>query len=73
MLCVTIDGDAGIGRLSGVDIEADFGDILDSFDLGGFLIKFKSSRVEGSRSRLERSATIHIRSELVERELREFY
>ena len=37
MLGITIDGDAGIGRVTGVDVGVDFGDILDNLDLGGFL------------------------------------
>ena len=37
MLGVTIDGDAGIGRVTGVDVGVDFGDVLDNLDLGGFL------------------------------------
>jgi len=37
ILGVTIDGDAGIGRVTGADVDVEFGDILDSLDLGGFL------------------------------------
>ena len=34
LLGVMIDGDAGIGRATGVDVGVDFGDILDNLDLG---------------------------------------
>jgi len=37
LLGVTIDGDAGIGRVAGAEVDVDFGDILDSLDLGGML------------------------------------
>ena len=36
LMGVTIDGDAGIGRVDGADVDVDFDDILDNLDLGGF-------------------------------------
>ena len=46
LLGVTIDGDAGIGRVTGADVDVDFGDILDSLDLGGFL-RFEARHESG--------------------------
>ncbi|MGI9203576.1 MAG: hypothetical protein ACR2Q3_06180 [Woeseiaceae bacterium] len=37
LLGVTIDGDAGIGRVTGADVDVNFDDILDNLDLGGML------------------------------------
>jgi hypothetical protein len=46
LLGVTIDGDAGIGRVTGADVDVDFGDILDNLDLGGFL-RFEARHESG--------------------------
>jgi opacity protein-like surface antigen len=37
VIAVGIDGDVGIGRVNGADIDVDFDDILDSLQLGGML------------------------------------
>jgi len=37
LIAVAIDGDVGIGRVDGVDIDVDFDDILDTLQLGGML------------------------------------
>jgi len=37
LLGVTIDGDAGIGRVTGVDVDVNTNDIIDNLDLGGML------------------------------------
>ncbi len=37
LLGVTIDGDAGIGRITGADVDVNTSDIIDNLDLGGML------------------------------------
>jgi len=37
ILASSIEGDASIGRVTGVDIDTDFGDILDALDIGAML------------------------------------
>ncbi|MCZ6832920.1 MAG: hypothetical protein O7F11_04160 [Acidobacteria bacterium] len=37
MLASSIDGDASLGRVTGVDIAVDFGDILDTLDVGAMI------------------------------------
>ncbi len=41
LLGVTIDGDAGIGRLTGVDVNVNTSDVLDNLDLG-FMVHFEA-------------------------------
>jgi hypothetical protein len=46
LLGVTIDGDAGVGRVTGADVDVDFGDILDNLDLGG-MVRFEARHENG--------------------------
>ena len=46
LLGVTIDGDAGIGRVTGADVEVDTEDILDNLDLGG-MVHFEARHESG--------------------------
>ena len=46
LLGVTIDGDAGIGRVTGVDVGVDTGDILDNLDLAG-MVHFEARHESG--------------------------
>ena len=46
LLGVTIDGDVGIGRVTGAEADVDFGDVLDSLDLGGML-RFEARHESG--------------------------
>ena len=46
LLGITIDGDAGIGRVTGVDVEVDFDDILDNLDMG-FMARFEARHENG--------------------------
>ena len=46
LLGVTIDGDAGIGRVTGVDVDVDTGDVLDNLDLA-FMGRFEARHESG--------------------------
>lgn len=46
LLGVTIDGDAGIGRVTGVDVDVDTSDVLDNLDLGG-MVHFEARHESG--------------------------
>ena len=46
LLGVTIDGDAGIGRVTGVDVDVDMSDILDNLDLA-FMVHFEALHENG--------------------------
>jgi hypothetical protein len=46
LLGVTIDGDAGIGRVTGADVDVNTSDVLDSLDLGGML-RFEARHESG--------------------------
>lgn len=46
LLGVTIDGDAGIGRVTGADVDVDFDDILDNLDMG-FMGRFEAHHENG--------------------------
>lgn len=43
ILASSIDGEASIGRVTGVDIEVDFGDVLDTLDIGA-MVHFEAIR-----------------------------
>jgi len=46
LLGVTIDGDAGIGRLTGVDVDVNTSDIFDNLDLA-FMVHFEAQHANG--------------------------
>ena len=46
LLGVTIDGDAGVGRLTGVDVDVDTSDIVDNLDMG-FMVHFAARHESG--------------------------
>jgi len=46
LLGVTIDGDVGIGRVTGADLDLNTSDILDSLDLGG-MVRFEARHEDG--------------------------
>ena len=46
LLGVTIDGDASIGRVTGADVDVDFGDIIDNLELAG-MVHFEARHESG--------------------------
>ncbi len=46
LLGVTVDGDAGIGRATGLDVDVDTSDVLDNLDLGG-MVHFEARHESG--------------------------
>jgi len=46
VLGITIDGDAGVGRVTGADLDVNFGDILDNLE-AGFMVAMEAHHASG--------------------------